>query len=319
MAEGKWISNLKATTSLMDAARRVLAIRLEVVREFLGLALAEPDKDPEYVHQLRVGSRRAGAAIEIFALCLPDKIYTRARKYLRRIRQAAGAVRDWDVFLMTLAEEKQKKKRRHLAALDFLTGFAVGQRGTAQDQLKQSCPDYPFAFERLTAQTVAAVHKPRYDPGTRTLVDLAGPLLLGLLRDFDQAAAGDLTNYERLHRVRIVGKRLRYAMEVFAGCFGPAFRNELYAAVEDMQEILGRANDSYVASRRLKALSDKIQATLPQDWKRLKPGIEGLLKYHQQRLPEERQRFLQWLNRWRLTGGEAAFVSLRKILKTSAS
>ncbi len=319
MAEGKWISNLNATTPLVDAARRVLAIRLEVVRDASGLALYEPDKDPEHVHQLRVGTRRAGAAIEIFALCLPDRVYTKARKQLRRIRRAAGAARDWDVFLLTLAEEKQKKKRQHLAGLDFLTGYALGQRVTAQEQLEESCRDYPFAFEHLLAETVAAVRKPRYDPGTRTLLNLAGPLFLGLLKDFDQAASGDLTEYERLHRVRILGKRLRYAMEVFAGCFGRSFRVKLYPAVEEMQEILGRANDSYVASQRLAALGEKIRTTLPDDWKRLKPGIEGLLKHHQQRLPEERKQFLEWLERWHRFGGEAAFTTLRKSLETAAS
>src|SRR2546425_13053533 len=97
MAEGKWISNLNATTPLVDAARRVLAIRLEVVRDNLGLALREPDKDPEHVHQLRVSTRRAGAAVEIFALCLPDKGYTAAPRQLPRIRPGAGSARDLDM------------------------------------------------------------------------------------------------------------------------------------------------------------------------------------------------------------------------------
>ena len=39
MADGKWISDLTATTPLADAARRVLGIRLEVVHNCLGLAL----------------------------------------------------------------------------------------------------------------------------------------------------------------------------------------------------------------------------------------------------------------------------------------
>src|SRR5207244_2764377 len=95
-ANGKWISGLSASTPLVDAARRVLTIRLEVVRDYLSLALREPDKDPEYVHQLRVGTRRAGAAVEIFSLCLSGKAYKAARKQLRRLRRAAGEARDWD-------------------------------------------------------------------------------------------------------------------------------------------------------------------------------------------------------------------------------
>jgi CHAD domain-containing protein len=319
MADGKWISDLTASTPLVDAARRVLAIRLEIVRDYLGLALRESDKDPEYIHQLRVGTRRAGAAIEIFALCLSDKVYTTARKQLRRIRRAAGEARDWDVFLMALAEEKKKGKRRHRPALDFLSGYGLGQRIAAQAHLEEACPDYPFAYERLLAETITALHKPHYDPGTRTLLDLAGPLLLGLLRDLDQAASQDLNDYSHLHRVRILGKRLRYAMEVFVDCFAPEFRDELYPAVEQMQDILGRANDSYVASRRLSAMREKIRTTIPDDWKRLKPGIEALLKYHEQRLPEERQRFEEWWHHWHHSGGEAKFTLLLKSVQPAAS
>ena len=63
MAEGKWISDLMATTPLADAARLTLGVRLEVVRDYLQQALHQADKDPEYVHQLRVGTRRAVAAL----------------------------------------------------------------------------------------------------------------------------------------------------------------------------------------------------------------------------------------------------------------
>ena len=319
MADGKWISDLTATTPLADAARRVLGIRLEVVHNCLDLALREPDKDPEHVHQLRVSTRRAGAAVEIFAPCLSAKTYTSARKRLRRLRRAAGEARDWDVFLMGLASEKQKHKRHHRPGLDFVTGYALGQRVSAQAHLEEASPDYPFAFERLQTETVAAVHKPRYDPGTRTLGDLAGPLLLGLVRDFDQAASGDLSDYGKLHRVRILGKRLRYAMEVFGDCFAQEFREELYTAVEEMQDILGRANDSYVAGQRLQTMRDKVQVLVPHDWKRLKPGIEGWLKHHERQLEEEREHFLDWWKRWQKSGGETAFRKLLTTLVPAAS
>ena len=98
--------------------------------------------------------------------------------------------------------------------------------------------------------------------------------------------------------MRIQGKRLRYAMEVVAACFQPAFREELYPAVEEMQEILGAANDSHVAAGRLGSLREKIRVLLPAEWKRLKPGIEGLLSEHRDRLVEKRKEFLAWCDRW---------------------
>jgi CHAD domain-containing protein len=99
-------------------------------------------------------------------------------------------------------------------------------------------------------------------------------------------------------------------MEVFADCFAPAFRAELYPAVEAMQEILGNANDSVVACRRLDALSARLQALAPVEWKRLRPGLEGLRQYHQSRLPQEQERFQDGWARWCQSGGEAAFSAL---------
>ena len=80
------ISDLTAETPVADAARHALTVRLEVVRDYLPLALHEAEKDPEHVHQLRVGTRRARAALDIFSFCLPQKAYRTAKKALRGLR-----------------------------------------------------------------------------------------------------------------------------------------------------------------------------------------------------------------------------------------
>ena len=49
-------------------------------------------------------------------------------------------------------------------------------------------------------------------------------MLAQLLRELETAAHGDLQPYEALHQVRILGKQLRYAMEIFESCFAPDFR-----------------------------------------------------------------------------------------------
>jgi CHAD domain-containing protein len=318
MADGKWISDLKPTTPLTDAARHVLTVRLEVVRDYLPLALHESAKNPEHVHQLRVGTRRATAALDIFALCLPEKVYKTARKQLRQIRRAAGEARDWDVFLIALTDWA-RRGRKPQPGIDFLMGHVFAQRIAAQGHLEEMNARFPFSFDRLLAETVAAVHRPKANPETRTLLDLARPLLTQRLKELDQAAARDLDDYDNLHQVRIAGKRLRYAMEVFADCFAPPFREELYPAVEEMQEILGNANDSHVARLQLEALRDNARDMLPGQWKRFKPGIEKLIRYHQQRLPEERQRFLEWWERWQKSGTEAALADLLKPPQSVAS
>ncbi len=312
MAGGKWIPELTAETPVADAARHALTVRLEVVREYLPLAVHEADRDPEHVHQLRVGTRRARAALDIFSLCLPPRAYQTARKVLRRLRRAAGEARDWDVFLAALVSWETRRGSRDKPGLDFLIGFASAQRTAAQAHLEEAAADFPFSFERLLAETVAAVHRPHGDL-PHALADLARPLLSGLLHQFEQAAAGELSDYAHLHAVRILGKKFRYAMEVFAGCYAPPFRERFYPAVEEMQDILGNANDSHVAAERLERLRARLQAVRPAEWKRYRPGIEKLLRYHEERLPRERERFEEWWRRWQKAGAEAAFAALLRV------
>src|SRR5262249_36991151 len=151
-----------------------------------------------------VGTRRAGAGLDIFALCLPDKVFASARKQLRRIRRAAGAARDWDVFLDSLSTLPCKRTARTRPGFDFLTGHAVAQRTAAQAQLEAASPNFPSAFERFAADTLHAVHRPG-TAGMATLLDLARPVLGALLRELDQAVGQDLHDYGHLHQVRIIG------------------------------------------------------------------------------------------------------------------
>src|SRR5262249_39283815 len=182
--------------------------------------------------------------------------------------------------------------------------------------LEKASHAYPFSFDRFLAETVAAVHKP-HQAGLRTLVDLARPQLNDLLQELDRAAAQNLDDYEHLHQVRIIGKRLRYAMEVFAPCFAAPFRDTLYPAVEAMQEILGNANDSHVACLRLRNLRDQLLALRPEDWNRFRLAFEGLLRHHEKRQPHERQRFQEWWQQWQASGGEAAFAALLAVPEVS--
>src|SRR5262249_55902277 len=147
---------------------------------------------------------RARAALDIFACCLPPKVHRRARKQLRRIRRLAGEARDWDVFLASLTEWGRQQKGRLRPGADCLIRYALAQREAAQVRLGEAGQDYPFAFDRFLAETVAAVHRPD-DPQLVTLLDLARPLLTGLLEKLDKAASRNLDDYEHLHQVRILG------------------------------------------------------------------------------------------------------------------
>jgi CHAD domain-containing protein len=305
MADGKWIAGLQPEMAADEAARRTLRARLSVVREFLPRALAQPS-DPENVHQLRVGTRRADAALRLFEPCLPEPVFSIARKRLRKLRRAAGEARDWDVFALSLPTRRRHSKVPQRPGLDHLLGYALDERAAAQRHLDRRGRKEMERFDALVAQTITSL---RYAPPVPTLLELARATLQPRRNELHRTAAADLSDYSHLHQVRIAGKRLRYAMEVFADCFAPAFRDRLYPRIEEMQEMLGEINDSHVAAGRLSQVRDEIQSLWPGEWERLGPGIDGLLRFHQRRQVHYRKHFLRWLETWR-NEGEVEFTEL---------
>lgn len=317
MADAKWIPELRGDLPLGEAAQLVLTLRLGVVRDRLPLAVEHADEDVEHVHQLRVGTRRTGAALRIFEGALPAKLHRKARKTLRRLRRAAGAARDWDVFIETLTQRLARADGKQKRGLDFLLGFAHGQRVQAQAGLVAAAAERGDRLPGLIhGLAEAAVNEPA---DGQTLRDLAVPTLTVLLRELEAAAHGELTHYEQLHQVRILGKKLRYAMEIFAPCFGSAFREEHYPAIEEMQDILGRANDSHVAVGRLTELRTRLLRTQPEQWPAYQGGVDGLLRFHQRRLPQQRQAFLKWWQAWQRSGAEQTFAGLIRSASPTAA
>jgi hypothetical protein len=197
-----------------------------------------------------------------------------------------------------LLQRQLKQPDREQPGLDYLLGHTLGQRVIAQTELVAAGQCNGHDFDDFLRDLVVAVCPPPDGSADATFVVLARPLLSNLLHSLEEKVTGDLTDYPHLHEVRIAGKRLRYAMEVFATCFCPAFRQAMYPMVEEMQEILGLANDSYVAAGRLRDQRTYLRSSWPEPWKRLGPGIDAALQFHQKRLPIERRRFVRWWKRW---------------------
>jgi CHAD domain-containing protein len=315
MASDKWVKDLQADTPLEEAACRVHQARLDAVHNYLDLILGK-DEDPESVHQLRVSSRRAAAALDMFQNCLPIKVYSKAKKKLKKLRRAAGAARDWDVFLQSFKSRAVPAKARD--GLNLVIGYALSKRQAAETELEDAARDLSKRYGKLAKNVVASAHRPKKSSKPQTLTDLAREALLPLVRDLGKAAKRDLTDADNLHKVRIAGKRLRYAMEILAPAFEPAFRDELYPAVQEMQDILGEANDSRFAMARIRELLKQLEKNSTPG-KRNRTALAELIAYHQFRWNRERQRFNRWWETWQKWGAEDALAAMVRVSKSSFS
>ena len=95
----KWIPGVSPDDRTSDVADRTLRFRLANVQHYLPLAAKKPDEDIEYVHELRVATRRTMAALRLYADMLPRRRTARMETRLKQIRRAADDARDYDVLI----------------------------------------------------------------------------------------------------------------------------------------------------------------------------------------------------------------------------
>jgi CHAD domain-containing protein len=308
MASGKWIGDITAETPTVDAARRVLGLRLETLRDALGCVFHVRDDSFDEVHQLRVAARRASAALAVFEPCLTKKAFRSASRRLRRLRRAAGAARDLDVLLKHYIRQIEQNDPKDASALDLLSGAAISERIRAQSRLDAACEGYPFEFEKWMSKTIAALVAP---PREVAHMQALGRQYLGrLCNQLGMALRASSPSYDQMHALRVVAKRLRYAMEVFGESFAAPFREDIYPRVAELQEILGAVSDAHVGLARTEELLRGLVLLLPASSARWQTSLAGCVEELKRARLEGREQFESWKNRANQTGFETLLLAL---------
>lgn len=275
----KWEPAIPPGAPVTAAAVEALQARLAAVRHYLPPAAKKSGPDPEDVHELRVWTRRAAAALELYAGLLPRRRSARLRKRLKRLRRAANDARDMDIFTLRLTEGPP-------GAGPWLD-LAQEERQAAQRPLVKACRRLKKGkrLTRLGRKMLRRLKPPGHGEAVH-FGDWARERLRPIVHDFFAAVPGDTENVEALHQFRVRGKQLRYAMELLAGAFPPAFRDELYPAVEELQERLGAINDHAAALARLGQWIETADGE--------KAFLQALLAAEAERLAHARREFEVW-------------------------
>lgn len=280
---------------VMDAERSLQTLTLgefahQVMREqYRHLVKQEKhvlaDKDPEYLHQMRVGSRRLYTALQVFgrAVQLPKGV---SIQYVRSLTKVLGKLRDLDVQIAALEEEYQpqitsKSERHHLQEAiaqlrqDRRKAFAGTRDVLSQDRYR----NFRRAFE-------AWLETPQYTalgplPIVPLLPDLLSPLLAELLLHPGWLIASDAIAEDTvhvLHDLRKACKHVRYQTDFFVPFYGESFQTWI-KEIKGLQESLGQLQDTQVlrelltltlgkqrALRQLEHLMQEQQQTAMTGW-----------------------------------------------------
>lgn len=250
----RWLSEAGPGSRLPDVARLAFAERLPPVVYFFPLAACHAEADVEYVHQLRVATRRAGTALRLFHDLVPSELARRVRRRLKQIRRAAGPARELDVMLARLsplAAEGRLSRDEEAGLRQVWTG----RRAAAQQVLAAR---HARLLERRYFVPLYLISGHLRWPGggkSPRWGDVACDLLRGHVRRVVQRSRR-LDSVERLHGFRIACKQLRYAIELSSPALAEKLLNRLYPAARDLQEHLGRLNDHVSALELLRPLDD---------------------------------------------------------------
>jgi CHAD domain-containing protein len=292
----------KNVSTVSFGAEALLSQLHDLMKEIEGVRRAE---DPEYVHRMRVASRRLRTRLAIFAQCLPDKKAERYSKMIRRLTKALGEARDTDVqmifvqdflthiegkrhqsgikrLLLRLSQHRRKLQKQVLRVLDETekSGVLPEMQKTFYALLSSGMPDacLPSPYELARIEIFARL--------TEVL-------------DFDSSVRSP-ENITELHGMRIAAKHLRYSMESFAPLYPDKLKKSI-KITKTVQEMLGDIHDCDVwASLLPQFLEEERRRTQKyyghiRTLAQLKPGLELLA---QERQENRAKRYGEFITFW---------------------
>lgn len=287
----KWLTGIKPDDPVDRAARQALAMRLTAVQHYMSEAVKGDDQQ-EGIHQLRIWTRRAAAALRLFRPALAGVRKKWIKKTLRKLRRLAGGVRDCDVYLEQLELAGAQAPKSVLKRLRQDRRQAQKKLTARRRQLLRK-KRFPRRVQELIAGIAwpkrhSSREAPAYGDWCRQQIEPLGEQFLLL-------ASQDLSDDQRLHKFRLAGKRLRYALELTGPAISPQLQQELYDELSAVQDRLGKVCDHMTATERVRKWLAESRKIADQQ------KLIGLVRKEQQALAASRRKFAQWWSAARLT------------------
>jgi CHAD domain-containing protein len=268
---------------------------------------ARSNIDIEYIHAMRVATRRARSAANVFGPFFEKRAIKPFLKGLRKTARKLGAVRDLDVALEELEKYSKKQPKAEQSALNALANLWKQAREQAFQELVAwlDSPRYHefiaefYQFCRTPGTgTQAIAHR---DGGAPVPYQVRHVMPSTILEEFEEMRAyevlfeqGTTVPPETLHALRIDGKRLRYSLE-FLGNITGAKGKTVLKKLKRLQDLLGALNDSVVARNRIEqAIHDGLDQEAIHRYIAFQ---EQVFQSHMQTFPTEWQSFLSVRNR----------------------
>lgn len=295
--ENHWLVSEAERTPVSRVAARTMRARLQRVWEET-CAAAGDGQTAEAVHRLRVATRRTLAAIEAFRDLLPPKRTSWFEKRLRRLRRAASDARDLDVLTARLRSGPPRTTAAQRAR-SRLVAMLSQQRDVSRQPIRDLyeellAADWQGRMEGLLERISSRSREPLFGRYARRRFK---PVVM----EFFSLADRKLRSATEIHRLRIEGKKLRYAMEIFSAVFLPRVRGRCQDALEQLQETLGEFTDHAAAADRFRRWARDDSMTS------IRRTLSALRRQEESLANDARKVFVKWWNPGRRRSLRRAF------------
>ncbi len=276
--------------------------------------------DIEYVHRMRVGSRRIRAVLPIFRVCFPKKDYKKWRREIKEVTRLLSNARDLDVQIAFIEQYKENlKPTAGKTGLDLLLRQHKEQRKRIQssvvnglEKLIASCilkDMRSFCLQTVKEQANSTFNR-------EIVLEKAHWHISTRLDDFLGMEEYVYIENETLkhHQMRICAKKLRYTLEHFASLYPNKLAGEI-ERIKAFQDVLGEMHEcdiwidyipKFITETKNKIRSEKNKKTAPA---KVELELSNFLTFIRQKRKEHYSQFVQL---WNKTKKEAFFTQLKK-------
>ena len=213
------------------------------------------DNDPEFLHYLRVSSKRLRVALSTFRPYFRKREINYFKNEAKLLAPVLGKVRDIDVYLKFLNNEalpamspdERKILKNHIDSLtasrnefqkDAVRKIKSARHRRFKDKLQRFLDKKPASYNVKSTSHLNRMCRKEILEGIDSLMKSSLDL---------SSKSGD----HRLHKFRIKCRKIRYKLEMFLSLLG---ENGMKAdrKIIEMQNALGGHHDSVTASKKLK-------------------------------------------------------------------
>jgi CHAD domain-containing protein len=219
--------------------------------------------DSEFLHDLRVATRRTRSALTQIKLVFPSEVVERFKNGFAWIGQVTGPVRDMDVYLLALDDYKSELPpmlREHLEPLrDFLEAHHASEQKILSRKL--ASPHFRKILKEWRTFLEAPVpNKPLPANAGRRVKQVADERIWKMYRRVlkEGRAITDQSPPEDLHELRKSCKKLRYLMEFFQSLYAPDQTHSLIKVIKVLLDNLGSFQDLEVQANTLHDFAEQM-------------------------------------------------------------